>query len=278
MREITPTETYLLRGREVHVKRDDLMGDNIEYPAWGKLTGIRNVLRSKVSKKRPLVHLGVFGSFSGWALAKLCAEEDIEFIMAYPDSKTFPEMMIEKVKEAGSDVLPMKPNMMSFMSNKLGSIAKEKGYQRLPYAFDCIEYHNTLAQRYRDVVKEHGEFDILVVSAGAGVTCIGLIKEHSPGPNLFDNQRKMFYTVYMSTDTTISKKFNSEGFSICNEIVINESKYDFNDPMEWYEVPFPCNEHWDKKCWHWLDENIENIPEGRILFWNLGGHILWDTK
>ena len=34
MREITPTETYLLRGREVHVKRDDLMGDNIEYPAW----------------------------------------------------------------------------------------------------------------------------------------------------------------------------------------------------------------------------------------------------
>ena len=52
MREITPTETYLLRGREVHVKRDDLMGDNIEYPAWGKLTGIRNVLRSKVSKKR----------------------------------------------------------------------------------------------------------------------------------------------------------------------------------------------------------------------------------
>ena len=126
MREITPTETYLLRGREVHVKRDDLMGDNIEYPAWGKLTGIKNVLRSKVSKKRPLVHLGVFGSFSGWALAKLCAEEDIEFIMAYPDSKNFPEMMIEKVREAGSDVLPLKPNMMSFMSNKLVQLPRRK--------------------------------------------------------------------------------------------------------------------------------------------------------
>ena len=186
--------------------------------------------------------------------------------------------MIEKVKESGATILPMKPNMMSFMTNKLGSIAKEKNYQRLPYAFDCIEYHNTLGQRYKDVIAEIGEVKTLVVSSGAGVTCIGLMKEHSPGPNLFDNQRKMFYTVYMSTDTTITKKFQSEGFSICNEIVINKSEYEFNDPMEWYETPFPCNEHWDKKCWYWLDKNIENIPEGKILFWNLGGHISWESK
>ena len=268
---------YNLRGRKVYVKRDDLMGDGKDYPAWGKLTGIRNVLRSKVSTNRPLVHLGAFGSFSGWALSRLCKEEDIEFIMAYPESKHFPDLVIDKVKENGASILPLKPNMMSVVSNNLRGVARDKDYQQLPYAFDCPEYHETLAKRYRDVIEEIGEVSILVVSSGAGVTCIGLMKEHSPGPNLFDNYRKMFYTVYMSSDSTIRKKFQKEGFSICNEIVINESEYTFNDTMPWYETPFPCNEHWDKKCWYWLDNNIEKLPEGNILFWNLGGNIQWES-
>ena len=122
--------------------------------------------------------------------------------------------------------------MMSVVSNNLRGVARDKDYQQLPYAFDCPEYHETLAKRYRDVIEEIGEVSILVVSSGAGVTCIGLMKEHSPGPNLFDNYRKMFYTVYMSSDSTIRKKFQKEGFSICNEIVINESEYTFNDTRD----------------------------------------------
>jgi hypothetical protein len=40
--------------------------------------------------------------------------------------------------------------------------------------------------------------------------------------------------------------------------------------MEDYKTPFPINQFWDIKQWHWLEENIDKI-EGDILFWNIGG-------
>ena len=53
-------------------------------------------------------------------------------------------------------------------------------------------------------------------------------------------------------------------------IKVRKSEYDFDNRMEDYETPFPCNQFWDIKQWKWLEENIENI-EGDILFWNIGG-------
>ena len=45
--------------------------------------------------------------------------------------------------------------------------------------------------------------------------------------------------------------------------------------MDWYETPFPCNQFWDIKQWHWLENNIEQI-DGDILFWNIGGKYLYN--
>ena len=42
--EITPVETYTIKDKKVHVKRDDLMGDGVQHPPWGKLTALREVL------------------------------------------------------------------------------------------------------------------------------------------------------------------------------------------------------------------------------------------
>ena len=63
--------------------------------------------------------------------------------MAYPESKHFPDLVIDKVKEIGASILPLKPNMMSVVSNNLRGVARDKDYQQLPYAFDCPEYHET---------------------------------------------------------------------------------------------------------------------------------------
>ena len=70
IRDDTPVEKYKLGRLDVHVKRDDLMGDNERLPPWGKLLGIKKLLRD-LSPDKPVVHLNVFGSWSGWALAKL---------------------------------------------------------------------------------------------------------------------------------------------------------------------------------------------------------------
>ena len=95
--EITPLEQYKIKDKTVHVKRDDLMGDGVQHPPWGKLTALRKVLKS-VNPQKPLIHLSVYGSWSGWALAEVAKELDYEFIMAYPESKKFPKHIIEKSK------------------------------------------------------------------------------------------------------------------------------------------------------------------------------------
>ena len=53
-------------------------------------------------------------------------------------------------------------------------------------------------------------------------------------------------------------------------IDIRKSEYDFDDRLDGYEAPFPCNQFWDIKQWHWLENNIDSL-EGDILFWNVGG-------
>ena len=56
-------------------------------------------------------------------------------------------------------------------------------------------------------------------------------------------------------------------------IILEKSPYGFDDMMDDYEVPFDCNEFWDKKQWYWLEQNIENL-KGKTLFWNIGGSYL----
>ena len=56
MKKDTPTEVYKLKGREVLVKRDDLMGDGNTLPPWGKLAGIDRLLHRYINPKYPLIH------------------------------------------------------------------------------------------------------------------------------------------------------------------------------------------------------------------------------
>ena len=44
--EKTPIEKYTIGDKSVYVKRDDLMGDGINLPPWGKLVALREVLKS----------------------------------------------------------------------------------------------------------------------------------------------------------------------------------------------------------------------------------------
>ena len=262
----TPIETYSVGGKSVYVKRDDLMGDGKILPPWGKLSALKNVLLD-VNPTKPLIHLSVYGSWSGWALSQISKELGYEFIMAYPKSKKYPEYMLEKVDKT----LPLKPNMMSILYNKVGAIAREKDYIRLPYAFDHSAYIDTQRKRFREV-KEKLDFDHLVVSSGSGVTCLGFLLEHEPFQSLFEsNNKRTFHTVCVSSESSIKKKFSKYQIHDSNNIEIIKSEFAFDDKMEWYNTPFPCNEFWDKKAWYWLEQNISKF-EGDILFWNLGGN------
>ena len=275
----TPIEIYHLKGKEIYVKRDDLVGDGVRFPRWAKIEGIRRILESDaIDKSKPLVHLSVYGSWTGWVLSELCKEYGIEFISAYPDTQKFPPQLIGRVVENGGKLHPMRPNMMALLENKLGGEAKKNGWQQLPYAFNHPTYVSYMQSRMQEVLAEQ-DFDHLVVSIGSGVTASGLIREflqYKDWKDLVNNRRKV-HTITMSSIESTKKILNENKAGDLNNILIYKSPYAFDDMMEDYKVPFDCNEFWDKKMWYWLEENVEKL-EGKILFWNIGGSYLESLK
>ena len=273
--EDTPLEVYNLHGREVHVKRDDLMGDDIHLPPWGKIGAVYRLVEKYVDTSKPLTHLSVDGSWTAWVLAAICEDLGIEFYASYPDSKKISHEYLHHVKQLYPSVHlnPIKPNMMQIMYNALKRDAKEKGWQMLPYAFDHEFYRQYLIDRVSPI----SNFDNLVVSSGSGVTLTGLVRgfyANEMESFFVPDIKKKVWTTCVSSENSIRKMLAKSGIPPHFPIDVRKSEHDFNDRIEGYEAPFPCNQFWDIKQWKWLDENIEKL-EGSILFWNLGGLYRW---
>ena len=265
----TPVKTYNLKGRSIFVKRDDLMGDGNVLPPWGKMAGIDRLLEN-LNPKYPLIHLAVNGSWSGWALSYLCKQRDIKFIYAYAPSKTYSQFILDKAKANGCEFHKLKPNMMAILYNRVNSYAKKNDIQMLPYAFDHIDYRMNLKQRAEETFKEH-LIDHLVISAGSGVTSSGIIQAFKPGNDLFSNSNRRAHSITVSNIGTIYDKYKSHSMT-SSSINVDKTKFEFDNMMTDYEVPFPCNGTWDRKAWWWLEQNIDKL-KGDVLFWNIGGNI-----
>ena len=174
--------------------------------------------------------------------------------------------MLDKVEEYGGTLVPLRPNMMKIVYNSMGSLAREKGWQKLPYAFDHPIYHEYWRNKTEQFFEDNN-YDNLVVLGGSGVTCIGIIRSFLDMKNFIMN--KKVYIVCSSTIPTVKAKLKDWETYFPSNIIIKDTPYDFYDEMEDYEVPFPCNVNWDKKAWWWLEQNINKI-DGSILFWNIG--------
>jgi hypothetical protein len=111
-RDKTPIEEYLLRGRRVFVKRDDLYG-RAPAPPLGKLRGLRQVVESLTANGNR-----VFGCWDtrfsklGQGLAALCATRpDLKAVVSYPASKA-PDLphAIAEAERLGAILLPVPAN------------------------------------------------------------------------------------------------------------------------------------------------------------------------
>lgn len=169
--EDTPLEEYKIKGRSVWVKRDDLMGDDVNLPPWGKMAAIYELVKKYVDPSKPLTHLSVDGSWSGWCLAAVCEDLDIEFYYSYPDSKKISKELINMVKEKypSCKFNPIRPNMMSIMYNSLKKQSRIDEWQMLPYAFNHDFYMDYLSDR----IQPYTNFKNLIVSSGSGVSLSG---------------------------------------------------------------------------------------------------------
>ena len=269
----TPLEEHLCGEKKVYVKRDDLLNGNMDLPPWAKMEGIRKVLENgELSKDKPIIHLSVRVSYSGWALAYIGKELGFKIKIAYPDTKDYPQKALEKIESLGAELVPMKPNILSIVISSVANLAKKENYQMMPYAFNHIDYINYFKERTQSIMQKKN-FKHLVINAGSGVTPSGILQ----GFMNFDSfgiqseeNKKYAHLITTASKSSIASMLKKWNVYDRNQTQIHETPHDFFDDMDWCETPFPCNGNWDKKAWIWLKENGCKL-NGDILFYNLGG-------
>lgn len=263
----TPTETYMLNGIPVDVKRDDLHNGTLELPPWAKIDGVRQLLTSElIDKNKPVIHLTVRGSYTGWVLGYYGKGLGYDIKIAYGDSKNYPREALDRIESYGVELVPIRPNMMQIVYNSMTKLAKENDWQRLPYAFDHQIYHKYWQDKTTNYFND-SDYDNLVILGGSGVTSVGMIRGFLDTENFI--MKKKVYVISSSTISSVTNKLKQWETFYPNNVIIRDTPYDFYDEMNFYETPFPCNCNWDKKAWWWLEQNIEKLS-GKTLFWNIG--------
>jgi 1-aminocyclopropane-1-carboxylate deaminase/D-cysteine desulfhydrase-like pyridoxal-dependent ACC family enzyme len=269
----TPLEEHLCGEKKVYVKRDDLLNGNMDLPPWAKMEGIRRVLESgELSKDKPIIHLSVRVSYSGWALAYIGKELGFKIKIAYPDTKDYPKKALEKIESLGAELVPMKPNILSIVISSVGILAEKEKYQMMPYAFNHSEYINYFKERTQSIMQKHN-FKHLVINAGSGVTPSGILQGFMNFETFgvqSEEDKKYAHLITTASKSSIASMLKKWNVYDRNQTQIHETPHDFFDDMDWCETPFPCNGNWDKKAWSWLKENGCKL-DGDVLFYNLGG-------
>jgi 1-aminocyclopropane-1-carboxylate deaminase/D-cysteine desulfhydrase-like pyridoxal-dependent ACC family enzyme len=269
----TPLEEHLCGEKKVYVKRDDLLNGNMDLPPWAKMEGIRRVLESgELSRDKPIIHLSVRVSYSGWALAYIGKELGFKIKIAYPDTKDYPKKALEKIESLGAELVPMKPNILSIVISSVGILAKKEKYQMMPYAFNHPEYITYFKERTQSIMQKKN-FKHLVINAGSGVTPSGILQGFMNFETFgvqSEEDKKYAHLITTASKSSIASMLKKWNVYDRNQTQIHETPHDFFDDMDWCETPFPCNGNWDKKAWSWLKENGCKL-DGDVLFYNLGG-------
>lgn len=271
----TPLETYDVGGVSVDVKRDDLLNGDLDLPPWAKLEGVRRLLASDYfSKDCPLLHLTIRGSYTGWALSYWGKELGFNIKIAYPDTKAFSRVMLDKITQYGGELIPLRHNMVAVLSAQAKNMAARNGWQMSPDAFNHPAYIGYWTERSSDFFSHHS-YDTIVIEGGSGVTSVGIIKGFLGvgylGGIMFepDYRGKKVIIVATSSVKTIENTISSELGCVPSCVEIYKSEFDFYDEMSHITAPFPCNNLWDKKAWEWVVRNPVRLT-GKTLFWNLG--------
>ena len=269
----TPLEEHLCGEKKVYVKRDDLLNGHMDLPPWAKMEGIRRVLESgELSRDKPIIHLSVRVSYSGWALAYIGKELGFKIKIAYPDTKDYPKKALEKIESLGAELVPMKPNILSIVISSVGILAEKEKYQMMPYAFNHSEYITYFRERTQSIMQKKN-FKHLVINAGSGVTPSGILQGFMNFETFgvqSEEDKKYAHLITTASKSSIASMLKKWNVYDRNQTQIHETPHDFFDDMDWCETPFPCNGNWDKKAWSWLKENGCKL-DGDVLFYNLGG-------
>lgn len=265
LHEHTPIERHEVRGREIWVKRDDLVALP-PAPPIAKLRGIADLLSRAASRGYTLV--GCFEarvSRIGHGLAAACAaRQGLRCIVAYPKIKGQPPpASVMAAANLGARILPIPSNFVAICYRQAARVVGHEGGWMLPFGFECPEAIAAVAREAETIPTHYIEDGTLVVSCGSGVTLAGILCGLRWKP-----KRVVGVSVGRSV-ANIERCLDRSRIKVPAILEIRAPTRPFHEPAT-LDCPFSCDVHYDLKAWEVLVQELDSFPDP-ILFWNVGG-------
>lgn len=264
----TPIEKYLIGGKEIEVKREDLCC--IGGPPFSKMRGIKERLKTLKHEGVEVVgYVETAISMAGWGVAKVGKELGLRVIIYDPQYKISPGVLNfhrSKWAENQAETRPIKAGRA-----KVGyyqaryQMEKEFGNQGMLLPLG-LPFEETIEATAKEAAKLFS-YRTVVVNVGSGTICAGLLR--GLGEEVFvwgimgrkgDKIRKREEIEKRSVKGLSLKK--RKGFALV------DPGYEYTE-SESFPAPFPCNPYYDRKAWKWVIENYGSL-ERPVLFWNIG--------
>lgn len=270
LRDNTPIEQYVITGRTINVKREDL-ATSWPAPSLAKLRGcLKRLEKVKADGYTKIGVLDTRISKSGWGVAYLARElGGLEVHAYFPSIKSDNGILHQQQKMSqnlGAILHPMKaPRGHRYNINYYTEAKKEVdsfGGYMMPMGLTVEESVTAISKEASSVPESFLGGD-LVVCTGSGMTLGGIIKGLAP-------KLRMIYGISAGMNIkTQAKKCRLAGVDLrANVELIMPDGVGYYS-QENIDTPFPCSIYYDKKAWRWLTENLD-ILQDPIIFWNIG--------
>lgn len=266
----TPIEQYVVNGRTIWVKREDL-STKLPLPPLAKLRGASVLLQNLKNRNINLVaNQDTPVSKSGLGIAVICRELGINCILGYPHGQSGIPPSLKLAQTFGAELYPEQPNYIRINYQQLKRFAEAKGGYIIPFGVACVESVRAVAEEAATVPEELLS-GTLIICVGTGTIVSGVALGLKRLPKIIGVSSGMSAERQMKTigGLLLEANMTAEHFIEFLE------KFTLIPPIMPYsercliETPFPAHENYDKKSYKWMRDHIDELAQP-ILFWDIG--------
>jgi len=272
----TPIEIYQVKGRAIHVKREDLCVLP-PGPPFSKCRGLFAKLSTlKATGTKVIGYVETPISMAGWGVACLAKQLDMKAVIFEPQYAGEHPATFDAHKKMWNqfepDILPVKAGRTCvnvYICTKVLHAKYGSDAVMLPTGIPFEETVNETAKEWQRTVRRF-QPDATVICVGSGTICAGVLKGMTKDNGKLigimaysKNKKKKIKTIWRKAG-----KYQTGFFAAGIDFVLIDPKWEYTEQCE-SPCPFPCHSYYDLKAWQWLVENIDSMPNN-ILFWNIG--------
>lgn len=256
LRENTPVEHHPEYG--LWVKREDLSCPS-PGPHFSKSRGVYARIASR--PENIIGCLDTYHSQGGHATARACQILGKYCTVFYPEFKYEPGPRDSQLRAAalGAKLVGLPAGRSAILFHAAKKQIESQGGYMLPNALKLAE---SVAETAKEVPQEH--FDWVLIPASSGTIAAGVIR------GCGSRTKYLIHLGYSRSSEQVIRYLHEMSGVASAKIILVDEGYAYKDKAKPGEIPpWPCNEYYDLKAFHWWLAN-RGMYKGKTLLWNIG--------